>query len=266
MAEVSLVRVSLLGPIEVTRSDGRVLSLGVDRRSAVFALLALRANTPVSSEVLLSAVWDPPVPDRALAMLQTYLSRLRRDLLPGGIRWARGGVLSSSRGAYQLALAPGVLDLDQFEEQAGAANRARLAGDDVAAFDQLEAALRLWRGEPLMAVPGPALDRERRRLNERWLAVKLDQLEVAIRLGRSRLVIGELFALHSQYPWEERMADLLMVALCHCGRQADALQVYSSVRRRLDEELGIAPSAALEATYLRILRAETPSVGNQVSV
>jgi len=256
MRKGALTRVSLLGPIEVTRSDGRTVTLGQGRQGAVFALLALRANTVVSTDALVQALWDPPVPERAVATLHTYLSRLRRTVLADGDRWDRRGVLSSTGGTYRLSLAPGVLDLDVFEEHVDAATRARATGDDRSAAEQLDAALALWRGEPLIGLPGPVHGHERRRLHERWLAVKHDRLRLAIALGRSRQVIGELSALLATCPLQEQWANLLMVALYRSGRQADALQVYASMRRRLAEELGISPGDELEATYLRILRAE----------
>jgi DNA-binding SARP family transcriptional activator len=256
MREPALARVSLLGPIEITRSDGCVVRPGSGRQGAVFAVLASRANTVVSTPTLLRAVWEPPWPDTAVSMLHTYLSRLRRSLLPTTARWDRHGTLTSLGGAYRLTLVPGVLDVDLVEERVRAAARARAAGDDRIAADHLDAALALWRGEPLVALPGPALRQERRRLRERWLAVRQEQLELAVRLGRAGSVVGDLVALLGRYPLREPIASLLMAALYHWGRQADALHVYASMRARLADELGVVPSAGLEDAYLRILRAE----------
>jgi DNA-binding SARP family transcriptional activator len=165
-------------------------------------------------------------------------------------------VLSSSGGAYRLAISPGVLDIDVFEDHVEAAAQSRAAGDGKAAAERLDAALGLWRGEPLVALPGPEVRHERWRLQERWLAAKLERLEMEVGLGRTREVIGDLFALLGNHPLQEQVANLLMVALYRSGRQADALQVYASMRRRLAEELGISPGAELEATYLHMLRAE----------
>jgi DNA-binding SARP family transcriptional activator len=256
MGNATLARVSLLGPIEVVRNDGRAVALGTGRQSSVLAVLALRANTFVSTEALVQAVFDPPVPDGAVATLHTYLSRLRRTVISDAERWARRGALSSTGATYRLAVAPGVLDLDVFEDHVEAATRSRAAGDDRAAAGHLDAALALWRGEPLVALPGPAIEQERRRLRERWLAVKHDRLELDVRLGRARQAIGELSALLDAGPLQEQWANLLMIALYRSGRQADALQLYASMRRRLAEELGVSPGDQLRATYLRILRGE----------
>jgi len=43
----------------------------------------------------------------------------------------------------------------------------------------------------------------------------------------------------------ERLIGLLTLALYRCGRHADALEIYTQNRRRLDAELGLDPSSGL---------------------
>ena len=72
--------------------------------------------------------------------------------------------------------------------------------------------------------------------------------------GEHALVVAELEQLSAEHPSRERLVGLLMLALYRCGRQTDALEVYTRGRRRLDEELGLEPSPELQRLQEAILR------------
>ena len=65
---------------------------------------------------------------------------------------------------------------------------------------------------------------------------------------------AELEALVAREPLRERSRAQLMLALYRGGRHADALATLQDLRRTLDEELGLVPSAALGELERRILR------------
>jgi pentatricopeptide repeat protein len=54
-------------------------------------------------------------------------------------------------------------------------------------------------------------------------------------------------------PYRETAHGILMEALAARGNVAEALRAYERLRRRLREELGIAPSPALQALHRRLL-------------
>ncbi len=58
------------------------------------------------------------------------------------------------------------------------------------------------------------------------------------------------------YPLRERLAGQLMMALYRSGRQAEALRVYTQLRERLGDELGIEPDVALSRLETAIIRHE----------
>jgi DNA-binding SARP family transcriptional activator len=256
LSGVGLARVALLGPVEVVTADGGLIHVESGRQSAVMAVLSLRANAPVSAEELLDAVWDPPHPAGATQLLQTYVCRLRRAIQPDSPRWHRHGVLSTVNGSYTLSLPPAALDVTVFEQHVARAAAVRAQGDLPGARDLLDAALGCWRGEPLASLPGPALERERLRLKERWLAAKQERLMLDLRLGQHLAIIADLHALVAQHPLQEQLVALLMLALYRSGRQSDALSVFATTRERLDDQLGVEPGAALQQLYVRILRAD----------
>ena len=81
---------------------------------------------------------------------------------------------------------------------------------------------------------------------EELRVVAIEELaDVRLVLGEHALVIDLLTAAIKDHPLRERLTERLMRALYRSGRQADALRVYADLARRLDEGLGLAPSARL---------------------
>ena len=130
-----------------------------------------------------------------------------------------------------------------------------MRSDAAAARRLLDDALALWRGPALAdaAFEGFAQG-EIARLEELRLAAVEERLDVRLAAGEAALVVGELEQLAGEHPSRERLLGLLMLALYRCGRQTDALEVYTRARRRLDEELGLEPSAELQQLQGAILR------------
>ncbi|MFB4270856.1 BTAD domain-containing putative transcriptional regulator [Nonomuraea sp. GTA35] len=78
-------------------------------------------------------------------------------------------------------------------------------------------------------------------------------LELELRLGRHHEIAGELADLVAEHPLRERLCALLMLALHHDGRTAEALEAYRRTRTALVEELGLEPGAALRRLEHAIL-------------
>ena len=71
----------LLGPVEVER-EGRVLPLGGPKQRAVLAILLLRRESSVPSDVLIDELWGESAPPTARNALQGYVFQLRKVLEP----------------------------------------------------------------------------------------------------------------------------------------------------------------------------------------
>jgi DNA-binding SARP family transcriptional activator len=239
------LQVRLLGPLDVL-VDGRDVPLGGAKQRAVLGVLALRRGEVVSTSQLAEAVWGEQVPARPTAILQVYVSNLRRALDHPALSDGEGSVLVHQRPGYRLALAEVDVDLAEFDALAAQGRRAFDEGRFAEASALLRRALTLVRG-PLLAdlTDLSWFEADRSRVTEAGLALSELRVKADVQLGRHSEVVEELQRLTADNPLREGLWELLIVALYRCGRQADALGTYQRVRRLLQDELGVDPGPAL---------------------
>jgi DNA-binding SARP family transcriptional activator len=220
---------------------------------AVLGMLALHANTAVHREALIDALWGDEPPDTAVAMIQSYISRLRR-LLSSPQAASGGKSLITSGTSYQLRIGADELDLIEFGRLAAHAQEAHAAGEAEAACELYGRALDLWSGEPLADIKVLASHPAVLDLGHQRADIVLKYADAAFQAGRHDHVLRPLRALYRREPLNERAAARLMIALAGSGCQADALLVYDQVRQRLDDQLGVYPCAELSETQAMVLR------------
>ncbi|MDQ0583251.1 AfsR/SARP family transcriptional regulator [Streptomyces rishiriensis] len=241
-------RFRLLGPLDV-EIDGRAVVL-TGRQRALCAVLLLHANHVVSVDRLVQCLWDDRPPGAGAARVRALVAEVRRALGPVGTE-----LLTTRRPGYVLHVGPGELDLPVFERLIREASRAASDGDWRTARRSGEQALALWRDEPLTDLPEVAVrEAERQRLAELHLVAREAVTEAGIETGRHREAIAELLRLTAAHPLRERPHGLLMRALHQDGRSAEALELYTALRRRMVDELGMEPSADLRDLHQRLLR------------
>ncbi|MEU4688310.1 BTAD domain-containing putative transcriptional regulator [Actinoplanes sp. NPDC023714] len=246
----------VLGAVEA-RIGGRPADLGHARQRSVLSVLLVEAGRPVTVDQLVDRVWGEQVPQRATGALYSYLSRLRR-----AVAGADGVEIRREPGGYALTADSQTVDLHRFRRLV---TQARAAGADRVAAGLLEQALELWRGEPFAGLDTAWLGAVRRTLLGERLAAELDRNDVLLRLGRHGELLPALSAAAEEHPLDERLAGQAMLALYRCGRQADADERYRRIRRRLADELGSDPGAALRRLHERILAAD-PALNPQAEV
>jgi DNA-binding SARP family transcriptional activator/class 3 adenylate cyclase len=245
----------LLGPLEVRRQGGQV-ALGPAKQRALLAILLVHANELVSSDRLIEELWPEP-PETAANTLQVYVGRLRKALEPARGRGAPGELLITRAPGYLLRVEPDELDADRFQTLLSAGRSAHEVDDPATAAARLHEALALWRGPALADFAyDPFAQAEIARLEELRLDALEERIEADLALGRAADLVGELEALIGANPLRERLRGQLMLALYRSGRQADALEVFRETRKTLDEQLGLAPSPALQRLQGAILRQE----------
>jgi DNA-binding SARP family transcriptional activator len=245
------MEVRLLGPVAITCA-GREVALTRTQQRCVLALLAMNAGQAVPVWTMVDRVWGEHPPPSAVHSLHAHVSRLRTAL-------ARAGDAARVRRAgdgYRLELPCDHVDLHRTRRLAAEARAVPAAAPDrdQQVARKLRKACALWRGTPLAGLTGDWAGQARAALIEERLTMLVERYRAELRLGEHIAAVGPLAALLADYPAAEPLAGLKMLALYRCGRQADALDVYRTVRARLIAEIGDEPGAELRALHEQILR------------
>ena len=236
----------VLGPLEVER-DGAPIDVGAPKERALLLFLLLSADTVVSTDRIVDALWGDAPPASSAKLVQHYVAQLRSKLGRGAIATVQPG--------YRAEIATGSLDSARFEQLLREGREARLSGNPRLAVAILGRALALWRGPALIDVSyADFAVVEAGRLDELWLDCVEERLAARLELGEHEEVLAESARLGAEHPHRERLRGLHMVALYRAGRQVEALEVFRAARKGLLEELGLEPGEDLRAVERAILR------------
>jgi DNA-binding SARP family transcriptional activator len=252
-------RFRLLGPLEA-RIGVRQAPLGGPKARGLLALLALRVNEVVPTDLIVDTLWLAEPPKTATRQVQDLVSQLRRAMMPRGPAGRQAGELVTTHpGGYALRADPAGVDVCQFRALLTAGRLKLRQGQPRAAGAEFRNALRLWRGEALLGIGLPAIQRQAQRLNEERLGAYEAWIDCETAVGGGPALAGQLRVLVDDYPLREAFRRQLMVVLHQSGRRAEALEVYQAGRELLVRELGIEPGTALRETQREILAEDEPS-------
>ncbi|MFI0241869.1 BTAD domain-containing putative transcriptional regulator [Streptomyces sp. NPDC016845] len=252
---------NIFGALAV-RENGVSITPTAPKPRQVLALLVLNADRFVPAETLVEELWGQHPPYSARPTLQTYVLQLRELITaalrldpPGAPHRTAKDVLLTLPGGYLLKADGGVHAVQEFQRLLGTGHRAMDADDHMAAQRLLSEALALWTGPPLPEItPGEHLGRLITKLEEDRLCALDRRVDVDLRLGRHRELLGELSVLVSRYPQHESLCGQYMLALHRSGRTSEALDAYRRLRTTLISALGIEPSPDLAKLQQDILR------------
>ena len=245
------MRFRILGPLEVLSPDGWTAISAAKWRS-LLACLLVRPGQLVPTENLIFELWGDAPPGTANNLVSIYVHQLKKVIGDTERR-----VLVYRAPGYMLRVAPGDLDIQQFESLAAEGRGALAAGDPERAAAQLSEALGLWRG-PLLAdvLSSPLIETHAQRAAELRLDTTELRVEADLECGRAAQVIPELHGLVAEHPLRERLWALLIRALEESGRRAEALETYAQAREVIADELGVDPGSELQRLYAELLAAD----------
>ena len=241
----------ILGPLLV-RDEDAVVEVPAARQRVILATLLVHAGQVVRADSLADMAWDGAPPPGAAVTLRSHVSRLCRVLGPGA-----GARLVTRYPGYLVEAGQDEVDLLRFGRLCGDGGAAVRAGAWSQAYEMLNKALGLWRGDPLADVPCGLLHRDELPGLEQLRLQALEwRNDAGLHLGRHAEVVPSLQSLTGRYPLREGFHGQLMLALYRCGHQAEALSAYQHARGLLVEELGAEPGAGLRELHRRILAAD----------
>jgi DNA-binding SARP family transcriptional activator len=245
--------IRLFGPLTV--DDGvRKLGardLGGARPKQVLEILLAARGHRVSTDRLAELLWGDARPQNWAGSIQTFVSTLRRNLAPDRER-GRELVVTENE-AYRFATDLVELDLDRFDELLERSG----SEPTYASRRSLERALELVRGVVLEDEPYATWAQELRGTYVgRVLGARLDAADAALAELDYEGALAHTEAAAALDAFSERAHRTSMLALYALGRQHDALSSYRAFRARLDEELGLEPTAETRALERAILRQE----------
>lgn len=248
-----MVRFGLLGPV-VLWSAGKPVVAGPPRQRLVLASLLLDAGRLVTSEQLVDRVWGQVPPATARRSLHSHIARIRKTLAQTVFPGHQPPRLVHASGGYLLEVEPDQVDMHRFRRMV--AQAARAARADHERISLLCQAFGLWRGEPLAGLPGQWAARVRSGWHQQRVQAAVAWAVAAQRLGDAAGVIAVLSDLAAEYPLAEPLVTELMRALFATGRGSEALEHYTALRSRLNEELGTEPGPELRDMHRTVLRGD----------
>lgn len=243
-----IMKFGLLGPLYVHEEHGTI-PIPSARQRTILAALLTNANEPLTQDVIIEILWDGASPQHARTALRTYVMRLRQAL----------GPLLSQRivtraQSYLIEVDDAEVDLLRFTSLYQSARTAIRSADWRQAAVDLQSALALWRGEPLVDVPSQLLrERELPRIEQMLLQALEWHYETQLTLGRHQDIILDLKRSVAEHPLREKFRAQLMLALYYSGQRADSLAAFQETRRYFVDELGVEPGPELQQLHQAVL-------------
>ncbi|WSA20738.1 tetratricopeptide repeat protein [Streptosporangium subroseum] len=257
------LHIGVLGSLSV-RSGDAPLDIRSAMQRDLLGLLAVQPSRQVSREEIIEVLWGDRPPKTYLSLMQGHIGALRRLLRP---IWRQhrppARIVTLTNGGYTLEPEAGHLDLVLFDDLLRRAQTARDEGRPVPAKELFGQALQCWRG-PVLADAGSRLRHHPAAvaLNHRRTAAGLAFADLALESGHYQSAATQLRKLATDEPMHEGLHARLVLAMAGGGEQAAALRLFTTVRARLADELGVEPGRELAAAHLQVLRQQFPRPGS----
>ncbi|MEB3331667.1 MAG: AAA family ATPase [Synechococcaceae cyanobacterium] len=240
-AQLSLLRIRLLGEFRWSLGDHTALEPPSERLQALLAYLLLHADGPRARAEVAARLWPETSDAEARANLRRRLHELVR-LMPGGER----RLVVTPRTVHWLDGEDCRVDLMEFEAVWRESRQAPR-------MELLEQAAPLLCGELLPSCDDEWMVPLREQLRQRAITLLDELASMLTQEGQSRRGLEVAEQILRLDPLHEPAYCHLMRLHALAGDRASALKAYHLCMERLREELGVSPGAGTCALYEELL-------------
>jgi DNA-binding SARP family transcriptional activator/tetratricopeptide (TPR) repeat protein len=242
----------VLGPLLVQQHGHPVQLPRSTVLRGLLTALAAAGERALPADRLIALVWGADSSRVRPGTLHVGISRLRN--------WLAGldPAVTIEYGAdgYRLTAPPGAVDLSRLTMLNSSANE---TDDGCLKCELLGAATALVRGRPLADLeacdPGDSLLRS---VAEAVRTTVLAYAAATLSAGHPDSALAALTDHVAREPLDEPAHAQLITTLAACGRPAEALARYGTLREQLAEDLGVDPSDEVQRAYAAVLAQDRP--------
>ncbi len=249
-----MLRIYLAGEVAVERGERLLHNADLAGRQGRLALVYLvsERERAVTQSELAELLWPDSLPPSWPVALSAVVSKLRQKL--GTLGLDRDRIIASAFRCYQFRPpADTWIDLEAAADAVHQAEGAVLADQPQAAYGPALIATTIARRPFLTGEDAPWVTTRRERLRDILVRALDCRVEALLWNGELALAQDQARAAVELEPFRESGYRRLMQVLVRRGDRAEAVRVYQDCRRRLYDELGVAPSHETESLLRTVM-------------
>ncbi len=249
-----MLRIYLAGDVAVEHGDRLLREADIGGRQGRLALVYLVAEREraVTQSELAEVLWPDSLPPSWPVALSAVISKLRQKL--GTVGLDRDRVIANAFRCYQFRPpADSWIDLEAAADAVHQAEGAVLANQPQAAYGPSLIATTIARRPFLSGEDAPWVMTRREHLRDILVRALDCRVEALMWNGELALAQDQARAAVELEPYRESGYRRLMQVLVRRGDRAEAVRVYQDCRRRLADELGVAPSDETESLMRSVI-------------
>ena len=249
-----MLRIYLAGEVAVERGEQLLREADLAGRQGRLALVYLVAEREraVTQSELAELLWPQALPPSWPVALSAVISKLRQKLATVGLD--RDQIIANAFRCYQFR--PPTDTWIDFEAAADAVHEAEgavQANQPQAAYGPALIATTIARRPFLTGEDAPWVTSRRDRLLDILVRALDCRVEALVWNGELALAQEQARAAVALEPFRESGYRRLMQVLVKQGDRAEAVRVYEDCKRRLAQELGVAPSEETQSLMRAVL-------------